>query len=176
MLVKVITPPEPFVTPADIPGKHAGDDAFVTLMIEAATGNIDGPNGWLGRAIGEQTLELTSRCWDDCDVLPYPPLIEVEEVDVDGAPVGVDEWGVAARGQSVRVRYRAGYTDEVPAPLRAAVILMTVGYLAIHRADGGLRSFEVQGAFTKQFNSPEMADRVRTDTVKRLLAPFRVFA
>jgi hypothetical protein len=131
MSVRVIIPPEPIVTPADIAGPHAGDDAGVARVIMAAQRTIDGPQGWLGIAIGPQTLELTSDAY--CEMrLPCPPLIEIEGInylDEDDAEQVVDDGDfrlIPATGviwfrsgfafpstngapDAVRIRYRAGY-------------------------------------------------------------------
>ena len=85
---------------------------------------------------------------------------------------------------AVRIRYLAGYAKrkdgawigDPPAPVKAAVMLMTQNLLAGFAADGGLRSYEVQGAFTEQYNSPELVARARTSTVDALLQPFRVYS
>jgi hypothetical protein len=131
--VFVVEPPDPVVTPADVPGDHAADDADVTAWIAAATAEIDGPAGWLGRAIGAQTLELRSNEFWPCGrpfKLPYPPVIEIvsliyiNESDVEITIAAAD---YALAGQrfyakptftsptigpdydGVRLRYRAGY-------------------------------------------------------------------
>lgn len=134
MTVRVLIPPDPIVTPDEVPG--GADSAMVQAMIQAVTETIDGPNGWLGRALGEQTLELSGCSFSDmadCHggiLLPYPPLIEVETVTYldsngDEQDVDTDAWRVAngklwlASGSTwpaigtypdaVRIRYRAGY-------------------------------------------------------------------
>lgn len=133
----VVVPPEPVVTPADVPGDHAADDATVAALIAAAQAEIDGPAGWLGRAIGPQTIELRMDefCWWGGGlVLPYPPAIEAVSVvylDEDEAEQTVDAADYALAGQrlyakstfstpdigpdheGVRVRYRAGYDGGV---------------------------------------------------------------
>lgn len=124
------------------------DDALIEIFIAAATGHIDGPDGWLGRAIGVQTLEagLDGFVYDPIR-LPYPPLINLVSIryeDVTGTWRDLDPttyelrdgevgtaWGKswpgtrAYRGasRSVRIRYRAGY-EEVPAPIRVALLMM----------------------------------------------------
>lgn len=138
--------------------------------------------------------------------LPYWPVLEVEAVDyldTDGVTVTVPatdyrlsmQGGIVRVGGSswpstlsvedaVRIRYRAGYASrrndewvgDPPAPVKAAVMLMTQGLLAGFAAEGGLRSYEVQGAFTEQYNSPELVARTRTTTVDALLQPFRVYS
>lgn len=180
MRVVVVEPPAPIVMPSDVPGGHSGDDALVTLMIAAAQADIDGPTGWLGRCLGVQTLEWTGDCWPAEGRLPYPPLIEILAVSYQDAagvvqvlPVDalVDQNGSA---QGIKIRYRAGYA-EPPANAKAAVILMAMGLASTTEANGGLRGFTVEGAFSRQFNSPELVARVRTQAVENLLHPLRVF-
>lgn len=113
MPVVVITPPNPIVT-SDMAKAHLridGDDEddLLDLYIDAAQGMIDGPYGWLGRCIGQQTLELclpgfsgspvwgwsagpSGLLWGDQPsmggfgrvssrlALPFPPLISVTSV------------------------------------------------------------------------------------------------
>lgn len=133
MATRVIVPPEPIMTPGDVPGSHAADDARIAALIAAATEEIDGPEGWLGRALGVQTLETTApgfgwTAWR----LPYPPLIEVLSVsylDRDNVTHSADpalyEWRdnqvLLRLGQkwpaarfcegAVRVQFKAGYND-----------------------------------------------------------------
>ncbi len=138
MRIRVIVPPEPIVTPADVPGSHAANDASVVAKIAAATAEIDGPQGWLGRALGPQTLEVigtADELFHGCDLtlLPCPPVIELMSViylDKDRVSVTVDpstyvafdgtialavgkRWPSAGSfADAVRIRYRAGYDDE----------------------------------------------------------------
>jgi hypothetical protein len=134
--VFVVEPPEPVLTPADIAGDHAADDATVAALIAAATAEIDGPGGWLGRAIGPQTIEVRTEGFFRCNglMLPYPPIIEVvsliyvDENDVEQTISAVD---YALAGQrlyakstftyptigpdyeGVRIRYRSGYDGAI---------------------------------------------------------------
>ncbi|MBB3591722.1 hypothetical protein FHX08_002066 [Rhizobium sp. BK529] len=102
-------------------------------MIAAVTGEIDGPDGWLGRCLGEQTLEAALGCWPRSPVrLPYPPVIAVEEVryfDQSGTEVSLSDgsfqsangllWlvdgfsvpSLASRPDPIVIRYRAGYDE-----------------------------------------------------------------
>ena len=131
MIVTVITPSAPIVTPADIAGSHAEDDASVAAAIAAVTEEIDGPTGWLGRAIGPQTIELRASCFRFGEIfLPYPPIIDVGSVKyldgdlveqtvpaesyerlTDGAlRMKVGHWpAVGVHPEAVRIRYQAGY-------------------------------------------------------------------
>ncbi|MBB3937678.1 hypothetical protein [Aureimonas phyllosphaerae] len=183
----VIDEPALIATPADMPGAHAANDPLMTLMIAAAQAHIDGPPGWLGRCLGVQTLEWSGCDWPWPVVLPYPPLIEVLSVHFIN-PAGVEQTlpvadltelvdlpDVRGRMGDVRIRYRAGY-EEPPASAKAAVILMAMGLASTTEANGGLRAFTVDGAFSRQFNSPEVVARVRTQAVENLLQPLRVYA
>ena len=199
MRVVVVTPPAPVVTweEAEQHLRLDGDveqKPMVERLIAAATAHIDGPQGWLGRALGLQTLEtflpafgVTSIC------LPYPPavdIVSIDYVDGDGATITMDaadyelrgpmlrpawpkSWPSAqwrgCDGETVRVRYRAGYavdpaaeevTPNVPEPIKAAILLM-VGDL------WHVRATVATGA--------AMAMVPMSATVERLLQPFRVY-
>lgn len=186
--VVVIEPPQPVVkldeAKAHLKRDGDDDDALITAMIAAATGHIDGPDGWLGRAIGVQTLEATLDGFVyDPIALPYRPVIDIvgiryEDVsgvwrdlasdvyDLRGDSIGT-AWGKswpgtrAYRGasQSVRIRYRAGY-ETLPPSIRAAILLMT-------------------GDLYRNRDTTAAAGTVAipmSTTVETLLAPFRVFA
>lgn len=189
MRVVVTSPPADAVSLADAKAHlrvdHADEDALIAGLVAAATQSIDGPNGWLGRAIGVQTLEAFLPAFGVASIgLPYPPAIDIVEVGyldaADKAEV-VDpsiyelsgqllraRWGLhwptaAWRGcdaEVVRIRYRAGY-QVIPAPIRAAILLMT-GDLY------GQRETFLAGA------APAVAPM--STTVATLLSPFRVFA
>ncbi len=187
MRVVVITPPAPVVTWAEGEAhlRLDGDtdqQGEVEAMIAAVTAHIDGPMGWLGRSIGVQTLE--ARCDHfDCGsmVLPYPPAIAIDSVkyvDAGGAEQTIDasvyellgaslmsaygaSWPTPRRQrEAVRVRYQAGYA-ELPAPIRAAILLML----------GDLYAFR-ETAVTGTISSAV----AMSPAVERLLAPFRMFA
>jgi uncharacterized phiE125 gp8 family phage protein len=156
MIVRVITPPEPIVTWAEAQKHLRLDDdeeqAYVEALIAAATGWIDGPGGWLGRAVGRQLLELVD-CGFGNNALPYPPAIEIESiVYLDGtrtavtmadtdyrllingslAPAPNLSWpSVASDLEAVRVRYHAGY-ESVPPAIKQAILLL-VGHWYANR-------------------------------------------
>ncbi|MAM37496.1 MAG: hypothetical protein CL949_03105 [Erythrobacter sp.] len=138
MRVTVVTPPDPVVTweEAKTHLRLDGDDeqAFVEGLIAAATAHIDGPSGWLGRAIGLQTLEMCLPAFGLTSIaLDYPPAVDIasiEYVDSAGeiASVADDDYELAgqllrpawprvwpnaqwrgADADVVRIRYRAGY-------------------------------------------------------------------
>lgn len=127
--------------------EHSDDNVLIEAYIQAATAWLDGPAGWLGRALGVQVLE-----WQLCDWpgegfrLPFPPEIEVLSVTyID--PDGVEqEWpfptplyfndlpALRGRDGDLKIRYRAGYgtssgnpavwTNAVPAPIKVAILML----------------------------------------------------
>lgn len=130
----VIDPPDALMSPADIPGSHAPDDATVAAWIASATSILDGPNGWLGRALGVQKLKLTAACFPCSGKLELicPPVIEIESITyVDTAGdeqelpttsydleagreyvvfnASASLPATAARPDAVRIVYTAGY-------------------------------------------------------------------
>lgn len=188
MSVVVITPPEPFVeldtAKAHLRVETAADDDLIEAYIAAACGHIDGPGGWLDRAIAEQTLELrTCSPWGTrCDrlSLPYPPVIAVASVvydDLDSAEQTFDPAGyrVTSLGEievlsgipwpstrlgsdNLRIRYSAGCAT-IPPAITAAVLLM-VGDLYANRETSGVGT---------------LSEIPMSTTVKALLAPWRVW-
>ena len=193
MRVVVITPPEPVVTIEEAKRhlkQDSDDDAqLIASYVAAATAHIDGPDGWLERCIGVQTLEARADVFCDAMVLPYPPLVDivgVKYLDGTGAEITLlpefyetrgtligsafgKRWpSVAAHPESVRIQYRAGYAPRtvgettvstVPESIKAAILLMT-GDLYRNRSTA----------------TDKIAQAVPMSiTVKNLLDPFRIF-
>lgn len=185
MRVLVITPPAgEIVTTADAKAHlnvdRAVEDALIAGYVKAAVQHIDGPDGWLGRALKTQTLEARLDSFAEAIALPCPPIISLTSVKyIDGLGVeatmpsanyellGAElhlitgaRWPNARwQREAVRVRYQAGYT-ELPAPIRAAILLM-VGDLYAQR-----ETF-VTGTIS---SSIPMSTRVDD-----LLAPYRLY-
>jgi len=158
MSVVVITPPAAPVVSLAEAKKHVraedftDDDSYIESLVAAATGTIDGPNGWLGRALVTQTLEWRGDDFGCDDIeLPFPPIsaiVSVKYDDTNGTEQTVSSgdyrlvgqpnkprialaygssWpSIRWQGEAVRVRYTAGYgaASAVPAPIRQAVLLM----------------------------------------------------
>jgi uncharacterized phiE125 gp8 family phage protein len=145
MQVRVITPPEPIVTWAEAKAHLRLDSDFEQDLVEgyiaAATAWIDGPEGWLGRSIGVQTLELTDCAFGN-DALPYGPIVSIESIHYKDAPgleqelpdtdyrlllngsIYAQAWpAVGSDPEAVRVRYVAGYAS-VPSPIKQAILLL----------------------------------------------------
>lgn len=171
MRVVAIEPPEPIVTWDEAKVHLRLDDdeekTFVESLIAAAQGNIDGPNGWLGRSIGVQTLELrsTGLC-SPIVTLPFPPVLSIVSASVDGQAVDIGGYEAGdpdfefpeplSDADDIRIQYRAGY-ETVPAPIKAAVLLM-VGDLY---------------RFRETVESGQLAAVPMSTTVNSLLAPYR---
>lgn len=189
MRVTVTDLPDPVVAWAEL-DKHLrlfGDtteQAYAEACAAAATGHIDGPDGWLGRCIGVQELELrldAFPCGQRAITLPYPPVVEIvsviyigddgSEVTLDGdgyellgrdlVPVYNTSWPTSVRCQreAVRVTYGAGY-EEVPGAIVAAIKLMAGDLF-------GNRETVVTGTIA--------AAIPMSTTVERLLTPFRIY-
>ncbi len=89
-VIRIVTPPADGVYPIDVddakrhlkiePEDNSENDT-VKDLIATATKPLEGPEGWLGRALITQTLELRLDCFPYPEILlPCPPL----QLDVDG--------------------------------------------------------------------------------------------
>lgn len=147
MGLKLITPPAEWPITLEEAKAHLrvdldvdDDDDLIEALIEAAVDYCDGPTGWLGRALIDQTWELVLDSFPACDKeikIPMPPLIEVVSIKYDDAsgaeqtletsaytvdtvsepgwvlPVG--SWPSIFDGvNAVRVRFRCGYLGGSP--------------------------------------------------------------
>lgn len=169
----------PIATAADARAQlrrvHTDDDVQLAAFIAAATEQLGGRNGTLGRAIVRQRFELVLRRFPRGAIeLPLPPLATVESitytdmagavqtlaatayrVDIDSEPGTVepaDAWpATAERPDAVRVRFVAGYEDAaIPARLKLAVLMLAADFDA-HRgaqADKPLASNPAVDALT----------------------------
>lgn len=102
----VVTPPEPLVT-LDEAKKHvrfsaADDDDYLEGLIDAVIGHLDGPDGVLGRAMGQQTIEERRQgfpgplagmhdpnipAWrldDEFFIVACPPIISIVSISYPG--------------------------------------------------------------------------------------------
>lgn len=138
--LKLITPP-PFepLTLAEVKlylrVDQSDEDDTILRCINAARGYADGPDGFLQRALIDQTWELTLDAFPLREVrIPLPPLIEIVNVFYDdgggvqqilgpgsysvdavnepGWIVPIGAWPATFQGiNAVRIRFRAGYVN-----------------------------------------------------------------
>ena len=189
MRVTVVTPPAPIVTFAEAAqhlrlGRALAEQTYVEALIAAATAHLEGPRGTLGRSLGPQTLEARFDCWTGSRAVrlrcgPVITLVGVEYLDRNDEPVQADvddfdlmgddlapggnvfAWeGCSLRPEAIRVQYLAGYEDGVPAPIKAAVLLM-IGDLYRNRDTTAV---------------VQMSEVPMSTTVDALLQPFRTFS
>jgi len=190
MRYTLVEPPAPVVdvevakTHCHVDGSE--EDALIEIYIAAATTHLDGRDGVLNRAIGEQEWLLETEGPDDdgricidllgvqtVDAITY--LVDGEEEDWNEAeyrigwagrkpfitPAEGFDWPAAdEREDAFRVAFTAGYADDegVPSPLKSAILLM-VGDLYAFRESGQVGSASSQIAMTP--------------TVDRLIGPYR---
>jgi uncharacterized phiE125 gp8 family phage protein len=211
MSVVVITPPE--VLPVDMGAarRHlhiVGDtdtdatDDDISRVIEAATGVLDGPSGWLGRCLITQTLEVRSDQFCDGLPLPFPPIGSVTSIKYDdtnnveqtiGAGVyrivggsnstlilGANQVWPNTNGQAecVRIRYTAGYgaaPKNVPAPIRQAILIMAQSIYGMSERNLFVSSETVDGVAATQYIVSDNAASVMKAAAQNLLATYRVF-
>lgn len=165
---------------------HSDDDDLIALYIAASRQDIDGRDGWLGRALVSQTWELSLDRFPRAEIqLPFAPLqsvvsikyyapngieqtVSVGDYEVDAASEpgwvipGTSGWPSTLDAiNAVRVRFIAGYGDaaDVPAPIKAAVLLR-VGDLYANR------EAQMVGA----------TGHVLNPTLQALLQPYRVWS
>lgn len=122
------------------------EKVFVEGLITAATQHVGGPDGWLGRSIGVQDLEVRMGLPVSASIrLPLPPvlsLISIAYVDqednehtIDASSLNVFDGEIerptsgwpwlngSQRRDALRIQYQAGY-ETVPAPIKAAILMM----------------------------------------------------
>lgn len=196
-VVTVITPPVPFVTVADLKAyqiiEHTDWDATrVPMALNAAMSLVDGPRGWLGRALAPQALQLATYAYSEWGChqgtavdLPCPPHIEITavEYEIDGSTISVDSSAYRLqRGacqfvasipshDELRITYRAGYVGEDGTvaglspyiePKELQIARMAILLLA--------------GDYLKNSTGTIANTMIENPAVKNLLAPLRVFA
>lgn len=165
MALKLVKPPATDPVTLDEAKAHlrvdfTDDDELIGLYIKAATQFVDGPRGFLGRALIDQTWDYFLEEHPVCAIdLPLPPLIEVigvfaiagngtetewpaENYRVDNASepgriVTATAWPSPTYGSwyaTARVRYRAGYVDTQDIP-QAAVPFPIRAAILLHVGD-----------------------------------------
>jgi len=202
MDVIVTAPPGALVTweEADAHLRLDGDEdqrEYVMRLAAAASAHIDGPTGWLGRAIGPQTLRAAlARVEDLLEPLPYPPLIDVVGIQYVDASRQVQTWDpqnyetiggriIPVEGAALPAVYDGTYSRSFP--------LVTVSYRAGFVVDAAANPLvpavpepirhAVLLMIGDMYRFPETASDLNvapsaipmSTTVKHLLSPFRKF-
>lgn len=184
MSVVVVTPPisdiDLDLVKSHLRVDHNDDDQLIQAFVDAAVSHIDGPAGWLSRAIWPQTLELRQNVFCGPIRLPYGPVSDVVSVKyVDGSGVeqtmapadylltndgtvalayGSNWPSLRGDAEGVRVQYEAGF-EVLPAAVQSAVFLM-VGDLYLNRETTGADAAAIQ----------------MSTTVQALLGPYRAWS
>lgn len=163
---RVVAPAEPVVSLAEAKAhlrvEHADEDAYIHSLVQAATAHLDGWSGTLGRALVEQTWEVTLDAFPVGAIhLPLGDVIAVVSVKYDDTAGdeqtvsstdyvldnrSLDGWVVPVAAVSwpdtldavnaVRVRYTAGYgaASAVPAAIRHAILMLVAHWYANREA------------------------------------------
>lgn len=149
--------------------EHSEEDDYVTGLISAVASRIDGPSGWLRRALINQTYRLNLPYFPvaRCIALPLPPLQTVESVSyfdhndeeqtfpaeayhvvktLDEAYIylktGASWPGTWERPDAVAIEFVAGYgaaSADVPANIRHAM-LIEIGSHYAERGDAKIEA------------------------------------
>lgn len=147
-------------------------DMRLQLLMDSATEKLDGYRGRLGRCIIDQRW---SQDFGPCERLRlvFPDVKEAtaEWIDADGqataATVVLDGDVISPfvrvvtgldRGRVLRVTFTAGFgpePEDVPAPIREAILIDVDHRLRTSSEDGQIRSETVEGVGVTAFNSPE---------------------
>ena len=153
MRITVTTQPEPLVTleEAKVALGEIGTsdrDELITSLILAAQAELDGPKGWVGISVAQQSVEVCFDSFAGCISLPAGPIIEpvmVTYLDSDGTEQTLtdttytlltdgrlvltpnESWpGTYSRAEAVTVAYNVGIADEADpriALMKTAIIL-----------------------------------------------------
>ena len=128
---------------------HTDEDSLIAIYLAAARANVDGPEGFLGRALVTQVWELVLDAFPENEIkIPLPPLQSVDAIRYDDTAgneqivptnnyfvdtVSEPGWVVGMKGSTwptpmdavntVRIRFTAGYapTNDSPPDLRANI-------------------------------------------------------
>lgn len=206
MRVVLTTPPasEP-LTAAEVKarlniGSEVTDDV-VNAYVKAARQAIDGWDGWLGRALINQsyTIYLSDFCSHiELPVVPAASITSVKYVDADGVEQAVDpsvyqlrpgnppmlelQYGESwpshrSQEDAVRIAYVAGYGSSgssVPEPIRQAICLQVSQMRSLGGQNLFLSEDTAIGIGTKRYVVGGSAGEVLNSAAVALLQTYRV--
>lgn len=178
-------------------------DDYIGALIKAARQQIDGQDGWLGRALITQTWELTLDSFPVSEIrIPLPPLQSITSVKYDDShgleqtinaadytvdtsqpfawiiPNSANAWPATLNAiNSVRVRFVAGYgaAAAVPEPIRQAILLSVRRLYSIGEQNPFISERTVEGVGTRRWAVSDSTSRVIEGAVSNLLSTYRVF-
>lgn len=97
-------------------------------------------------------------------------------------PVYNGSWPTSVRGdsESVRVRFTSGYEngtdgDDLPAPIKQAVIIMVKQLYEMSKRDASLSQITIEGVSSRSYVLSENTVNVLKGVSENLLAPYRVW-
>lgn len=159
MYVAVITPPIATLVSlaeakAHLRVDHDDDNDRIQGLIWAAENEFAGPDGWVGRSLSPQTLELRLNMFPGCgDIeLPYPPLLvdvdhplTVKYTDTDGIEQTADAaiYSIVTSGAAGIARIALNYQSVWPSPrwqADAVRVRFSAGYAPDDKRAEGLKS------------------------------------
>lgn len=181
-------------------------DEVLDALIAAARQQIDGADGWLGRAFISQTWRGTLDGFPCSEIgIPLPPLqdiLSVQHTDGDGMTQELDPaeyqivqgrraYIIPAFGKSwpatrctrdaVTIEFIAGYGDDpedVPEPIRTAIALQTRHLISLASRDAGLTQRIVNGVSSRTWAADGGAAGAAAldGAITSLLSTYRVFS
>lgn len=198
--LSVVTPAAPLLDAAAVKAHlridTADDDGLIADLVAAVTADLDAATGWLGRALGQQTLKLTAShfpgCGDAVDWrmcaqpwatfhpdeirLPCPPVQSVTGVSYVTAFGGVATLPPPTYALSDRVLFPVGGASwPITASRPDAVSITYVAGYAPGTLPAPIRQallLKVGALYANRNDSAAVTD-LASD---RLLSPWRVFA
>jgi uncharacterized phiE125 gp8 family phage protein len=211
MRLTLVTPPEVEpLTAAEVKarlniGSEMTDDV-ADALIAAARQQLDGVDGWLGRALNTQVwlLTLDGFPYHCCGIkIPLPPLQEISIVEyIDGAgatqtldpsqyrvvdgprpvlmpAVGTSWPSVACQSEAVSIEFVAGYGDapeDVPEPIRSAIALQVSHLRSLSARNLFVSTDSVEGVGSKSYVVGTGAGDALSAAIDSLLSTYRVLA
>jgi len=201
--VRISAPAEAPVTLAEAKAHlridHDGDDVLIGSLIAVAVEHIDGWSGILGRCLVTQTWRQDFDGIGHCLRLPMPALAltSVSYIGGDGSTVTLDSADAGlyhdALGSFISVLhnrplpgladvvapvtivadYGYGSANDVPSPIKAAILLEVGRLFGMARSDVGVKKDVVEGVGSKEWDVSGIIDVQFSGAAANLLAPYR---
>lgn len=158
------------------------DDAVLTALITAARQSIDGPDGWLGRAIMKQTLDLKLDGFPAWTLdVPLPPLISVSSITyvaTDGTSTTLSSSLYTVDTASEPGRITPAYAQSWPATrdqMAAVTVRFICGYATANAVPQTIKT-ALKELIRYYYARPDAPATGVPPHVAQLLASYRVHA